>query len=147
VRFILVVRQLPTYKQLLPAGAVLATLNKKVPRGTCGSAVVTMNMAGEEVGSIREGLACTLNWWTISDTEGGPALYRLRHTSYCCGSNMSLTEVRTNKVIGHIKKVDGGGCGPGKHLVIYPQELPLEHKLLLIVNLCTLQRYEDGHRV
>jgi hypothetical protein len=100
-------------------------------------------MGGEQVWEIREGQACTPDWWTISDREGGSALYRLRRNEWaCCGwSTVSVTELSTNRVIGHIKKIaDVGCCEYGARLVVtYPQELPLEHKLLLIVNMCTMK--------
>jgi hypothetical protein len=67
----------------------------------------------------------------------GPPLFSLSLNACACDDSVSVTHLR-NKVIGRIQ-ITRGCCEGGRFFITYPQELPLDHKLLLIVAMCMMQ--------
>jgi hypothetical protein len=119
---------------------VLASLNMDTQ--WCSDGVSTLYSAtGGVIGTIRDNNDCWETTCTIAGVEG-PALYRISTNGCSCADAVSVKQLSTNQVIGRIQ-FKSGCCDGGRFLVTYPQELPLDHKLLLIVTMCMMHMRRD----
>jgi hypothetical protein len=122
---------------------VLASLDVATP--WCGDAVSPLySAAGGAIGTIQEQNGCGDKTFTINGLEG-PALYEIYIDACSCADAVSVTQLSTNQVIGGIQ-ITHGCCDGGRFVVTYPQELPLDHKLLLIVTMCMMHMRRDRDR-
>jgi hypothetical protein len=120
---------------------VLASID--LPSPCCGDSDAQLYSAGGgAIGTIHQRVGCGENMITISGIDG-PALYSLGRNPWSCDDTLSVTQLSTNQVIGRMENTKGC-CDGGRFVVTYPQELPLDHKLLLIVAMCMMQLSRDS---
>jgi hypothetical protein len=122
---------------------VLASLNMDTQ--CCSNGVSTLySLTGGAIGTIRESNDCWDKTCTIAGVEG-QALYGISTNECSCADAVSVKQLSTNQVIGRIQ-CKSGCCDGERFVVTYPQELPLDHKLLLIVTMCMMHMRRDQNR-
>jgi hypothetical protein len=108
----------------------------------CNDTVPTLYSATcGAIGTILQNNGCWEKMYAIAGVEG-PALYSFTIPGCFCGLSLAVKQLSTNQVIGRIK-LKSGCCDGGHFVVTYPQELPQDHKVLLVVTMCMMHMRRD----
>jgi hypothetical protein len=98
--------------------------------GPSGASIGTIAKARGDWGSTT---------FTLSGIEG--PLFSLTQSA-CNRDDIEVKELSTDQVIGRVTVAEQF-CDNGRYSITYPQELHIDHKLLLMVCICLFQLTRD----